>query len=170
MKIQKISQGKRQKGAILIVALLFLIVITLLTLSSMQSSNLGLRMSQNDESRLVAQQSAQAIADFIISNPTTTPVTGNVGFSVCTAFEKDCVKNDIVVDNTELAAAVSAKHLSARVQRTAPEFRPPPRMLGSSVDKFTSASFRVTSTYDRSSETLGNQRLVEGIIVLVPVY
>ena len=38
---------KRQSGAILIIALVFLVAITLLTTSSMRSSNIGLFLAQN---------------------------------------------------------------------------------------------------------------------------
>lgn len=158
----------RERGAILVVALLFLVAITLLTVSSMQSSNLGLMMSQNEESRMVAEQGAQAIADFVISNPATTPVTGTVGFTICTPNVAGCDRNDLPIDQPVLASGVAADELSARVQRMAPALRPPPRLVGSSVDKFSSASFTVTSTYDRSEDSLGRQQITEGVMVLVP--
>ena len=47
-------------------------------------------------------------------------------------------------------------------------FRPPPRVVESSIDKFTSACFRVTTTYDRMDEGLGRQQVTEGVLVLVP--
>ena len=55
--------GSRQDGAILIISLVILIAITLLTISSMRSSNIGLRMAQNEESRVAAAQGAQALDD-----------------------------------------------------------------------------------------------------------
>ena len=71
--------GNRQRGAILVVALMFLIAITLLTLSSMRASNIGLYMAQNEESRIAAEQAAQALADAIVANPGSTPVYGLQG-------------------------------------------------------------------------------------------
>jgi len=52
---------QRQGGAILIIALMFLVAITLFTISSMRSSNIGLFMAQNEESRIAAEQSARAL-------------------------------------------------------------------------------------------------------------
>ena len=71
----------RQDGAILVISLVILIAITLLTISSMRSSNIGLRMAQNEESRIAAVQGAQALADAIVSDPQTTPVIGGTGFT-----------------------------------------------------------------------------------------
>ncbi|MEJ2297304.1 MAG: hypothetical protein P8X94_02110, partial [Woeseiaceae bacterium] len=57
----------RQRGAILVIALMFLVAITLYTISSMRSSNIGLFMAQNEESRITAEQAAQALADAIVA-------------------------------------------------------------------------------------------------------
>jgi hypothetical protein len=54
------------------------------------------------------------------------------------------------------------------VQREGPLLRPPPRSVESSIDKFSSASFEVTTTYDRTDESLGRQQITEGVLVLVP--
>lgn len=164
------SMPGKQRGAILIVALLMLLTISLLTLSSVRSSKIGLHMAQNDESRIVAEQAAQALSDFVIASASSTPVVGGAGFSICTPAEGNCTRNDLPVTDPVLVQAIAANHLSARVERTTPEFRPPPRALGSSIDKFTSASFQVTATYDRADEALGRQQVVEGVIVLVPAF
>jgi len=158
----------RQDGAILVITLVFLVAISLLTVSSMQSSNIGLYMAQNEESRVTAEQGAQALADAIVSNPSATPVVGGSGFTICTAGESGCNSVELPIVNPVLATAVANGHISARVQRTGALFRPPPRVVESSIDKFTSASFEVATTYDRSDESLGRQQIVEGVLVLVP--
>ena len=68
------SERHNQSGAILVIALMFLVAITLLTVSSMRSSNIGLHLAQNEESRIAATQAAQALADAIVANPASTPV------------------------------------------------------------------------------------------------
>ena len=158
----------RQQGAILVVALMFLIAITLLTLSSMRATNIGLYMAQNEESRIAAEQAAQALADAIVANPSATPVYGMQGFTACTAGQTDCDRYDLPVGDPVLEAAIASDHISARVERVGPIFRPPPRVVESSIDKFTSAGFRVTTTYDRMDEGLGRQQVSQGVLVLVP--
>jgi archaellum component FlaG (FlaF/FlaG flagellin family) len=165
----QIAQYKsKQSGAVLVIALMFLVAITLLTVSSMRSSKIGLHMAQNEESRIVAEQAAQALADAIVANPGSTPVVGVSGFTVCTVGEANCNRDDLPVDNSVLAGAVSESHISARVERTGLAFRPPPRIVESSVDKFSAASFKVTTTYDRTADGLGRQQVSEGVLVLVP--
>lgn len=160
--------GQRQGGAILVIALMFLVAITLFTVSSMRSSNIGLHIAQNEESRFAALQAAQALADAIVANPASTPVIGASGFTACTAGVPDCDRNDLPIDNEILAAAVASNDIRARVERIGTVFRPPPRVVESSIDKFSSASFRVTTVYDRVDEGLGRQQITEGVLVLVP--
>lgn len=159
---------RRQDGAILVISLVFLIAITLFTLSSMRSSNIGLHMALNEESRISAVQSAQALSDAIVANPSSTPVTGVEGYTACTTSEADCDRNDLSVENSTLVAQVASNYVSARVERIGPEFRPPPRVIESSVDKFSVASFSVTTTFDRAEDGLGHQQVTEGVMVLVP--
>lgn len=159
---------QRQHGAILVIALMFLVAITLFTVSSMRSSKIGLRMAQNEESRYAAIQAAQALADAIVANPASTPVIGETGYVACTAGQSGCDGYNLPVDDATLAGEVATYRLSARVERTGSVFRPPPRIVESSIDKFTSASFTVTTTFDRSDEGLGRQQITEGVLVLVP--
>ncbi len=168
MKHCRLKSGQNQRGAILVIALIFLVAITLLTVSSMRSSKIGLHMAQNEESRIAAVQAAQALADAIVANPASTPVVGTTGFIACTAGQYGCNRNDLPVNNAILSDAVDASHLRARVERTGTVFRPPPRIVESSIDKFSSASFRVTTVYDRVDDGLGRQQITEGVLVLVP--
>jgi Tfp pilus assembly protein PilX len=158
----------RQSGAILVIALVFLVAITLLTTSAMSSSKIGLFLAQNEESRISADQAAQALADAIVANPASTPVTGETGFRSCTAGGYNCDRTDLPVSNQVLSAAIAADQMSASVERTGTLFRPPPRSVESSIDKFTSASFTVTTTFDRVDDGLGYQQVTEGVMVLVP--
>lgn len=163
-----IHTQKHQSGAILVISLIFLIAISLLAVSSMGSSSIGLHMAQNEESRIVAMQGAQAMADAIISDTGSTPVVGGSGFTICTPGEIGCDRLDLPVTNPVLQAEIAAGIISARVQRLGPVFRPPPRIVESSIDKFTSASFEVITTYDRVDEALGRQQITEGVLVLIP--
>lgn len=168
MKNSYLASRHRQGGAILVVALMFLVAITLFTISSMRSSNIGLFMAQNEESRVAATQAAQALADAIVASPASTPVVGQTGYTACTAGETGCNRNDLPVTNAILASAIANDHISARVERIGTTFRPPPRVVETSIDKFSSASFRVVTTYDRTDVGLGHEQVTEGVLVLVP--
>ena len=168
MRNTPISSRHQQRGAILVIALIFLITITLYTISSMRSSNLGLFMAQNEESRVSATQGAQALADAIVASPASTPVVGDTGYTVCTAGETGCSRYDLPVTDPTLQTAVANNYVNARVERIGEAFRPPPRSASTSIDKFSSASFRVITTYDRVDEGLGHEQVTEGVLVLVP--
>ncbi len=150
------------------IALLFLVTITLLTVSSMRSSNIGLHLAQNEESRITAGQAAQALVDAIVASPASTPVVGTTGYSACTPGETGCDRYDLPVPNPTLAAEIAADHIQARVDRVGTLFRPPPRAVETSIDKFSSASFRVVTTYDRIDDGLGHEQITGGVLVLVP--
>ncbi len=168
MNIPSTTTFRRQSGVILVTSLVFLIAITLLAIASMRSSVIGLHMAQNEESRIVAIQAAQALADAIVSDPNTTPVIGDPGFTICTATQTNCQRNDLTMTNDIMAQYTASGVVSARVERMFPALRPAPRGVESSMDKFVGASFEVRSTYDRVDEGLGKQTVVEGILVLVP--
>ncbi len=168
MSIQNVTSTQKQGGAILVIALIFLVAITLITISSMRSSKIGLHMAQNEESRIIAVQAAQALADAIVANPASTPVVGTTGYTACTTGQSDCDRYDLAVNNDVLYSAVASNYISARVERTGSVFSPPPRIVESSIDKFTSASFKVITEYDRTDEGLGRQQITEGVLVLVP--
>ncbi len=168
MSIQNVTSMQKQGGAILVIALIFLVAITLITISSMRSSKIGLHMAQNEESRITAVQAAQALADAIVANPASTPVVGTTGYTSCTTGQSGCNRDDLEVNNDALYSAVASNYISARVERTGNVFSPPPRIVESSIDKFTSASFKVITEYDRADEGLGRQQITEGVLVLVP--
>jgi Tfp pilus assembly protein PilX len=115
MRNTPLSSRHQQRGAILVIALIFLITITLYTISSMRSSNLGLFMAQNEESRVSATQGAQALADAIVASPASTPVVGDSGYTVCTAGETGCSRYDLPVTDPTLQTAVANNYVNARV-------------------------------------------------------
>jgi hypothetical protein len=125
-------------------------------------------MAQNEESKVAAAQAAQALADAIVASPASTPVVGDTGYTACTAGETGCNRNDLPVTDPVLAGEVANNYLQARVERTGAAFRPPPRAVSTSLDKFSSASFRVTTTFDRVEDGLGREQISEGVLVLVP--
>jgi len=158
----------RERGVTLITAMVFLAVISLVSISSIRSSTMGVRMAQNEESRFSAIQTAQALTEAIIANPNSTPVIGDAGFTICTPGIPGCNMYAVVLPAGYVADEVRDGHLSARIQRMSPPEKPPPRVIGSSVDKFSAASFEVVATYDRTDSGQGHAQLVEGLLVLVP--
>ena len=162
------SNTSRQTGGVLLVSLTFLIIIGLLGLSSLQTARLELRMAGNEEVRTNAFQTAQALVDVVVANPAMTPVSGGVGFTVCTAGQANCDLEAITMPGVEMAPEVDNGHLAGTAVLIAPGNTAPPRGLGFSADKFAASRFEMTSTYDRSDEGLGRSSVTVGLLIVTP--
>ncbi len=159
----------KQDGAALITALIFLIVITLLSLSAMRTSTLELKMAGNQQSQVMAFENAQAMVDATIADSSNTPVTGDVGNTFCTSNVTGCTSNNIALTGTNFATDIAnGLDETVKVTRLAPLLGPAPRGLETSADKFSAAKFSVESNYNLSDQGLGTAGIAEGIIVLVP--
>jgi len=161
---------QRQRGVVLFVSLIMLVVIGMLTLSLMGISRIEMRMANNEEARVNGLQIAQALSDVIIATPDLTPVIGVAGHKNCAGALEDCDMSmtDNLPDNA-IATAVQEGYLTASATRTTPEFRPPPRGLGWSSSKFVATSFVLDVQYDRTEDGLGQGGVEEGIVVMIPL-
>jgi hypothetical protein len=156
-----------QRGGVLLVSLVFLIVIGLLGLSSLTTSRLELRMANNEEVRTNALQTAMALAEAVVATPAMTPVFGSLGYTMCTPGQPNCDNPSLFMPDPALAPEVESGHLNATVVlRTMPN-SPPPRGLGFSADKFSAAGFELTSNFDRADEGLGSATVTQGLLVLI---
>jgi hypothetical protein len=158
-----------QRGSVLLVSLIFLIVIGLLGLSSMQISRLELRMASNEEVRASAFQVAQALADAVAATPAMTPVVGGAGFTLCTPGVAPCDLESLFMPDPALAPDVAAGSLTGVAVLTAPGNTAPPRGLGFSADKFAASRFEVTTTFDRADEGLGQATVTQGLLIVTPL-
>lgn len=160
----------QQRGAALITALIFLIIITMLSLSSMRSSMLELRQSSNDEIRAAAFQNAQALVDAVLDMPAAMPVVGDVGYLTCSAdfADADCDQTTLALPDGLYQDQLDDETIRVRVERLGPTFRPPPRGLGTSARMLTAAAFKIEAAYDRADEGQGYSEITQGVLVVVP--
>jgi Tfp pilus assembly protein PilV len=163
---------ERQQGAALITALIFLIIITVIALSSMRSSTQELRMAVNAEEKLTAGQLAQAVADALWTNANATPVIGEVGRRICTANFTGgpaCDDLSLVLPGDVAVMIPAAGQASVAVERLNPETRPCPgfTMAGAGAGGFGCAAFRVHARYDGTAARGGRADVYEGVLVQV---
>lgn len=158
----------RQAGAALVTALIFLIIITMLSLSAMRSSILELRQASNDAVRVSAFETAMGVIDAVIDTPANMPVVGEVGYQKCTVHEADCTENTLSFADGMYADEIADDHVRIRVERLAPLFRPPPRGLGTSARQLTSAAFKIETDFDRAQDGLGHAELAQGVVIVIP--
>ena len=55
------------------------------------------------------------------------------GYTACTAGQTGCDRYDLAVGDPVLEAAIASDHISARVERVGPIFRPPPRVVDNTL-------------------------------------
>jgi len=164
----------RQRGAALFTALMFLIILTLISLAAMRTSTLELRMASNQESKLTAFQTTQAITDATIAETDNVKVFGEVGRRICTGADADDTPDGIDCDEYGIALAddvyadqIADGQVKIAVTRLSPLERPAPRALGTSAAVFSVAAFQVDVDYDATDVGLSRGRIVEGVMVLI---
>lgn len=156
-----------QQGAALFMALMFLVIITMLSLSAMRSSVMELRMAGNAESKAAAMQRAQSIIDATVARPSNTPVVGDVLETTCLPGSS-CTRNNISLkDGAMFQDEVDNGFIDVTVTRLAPLSKPAPRTQGYSLKGFQVATFQVQGQYDAASAGLGRAEIVEGLLVLI---
>lgn len=158
----------RQQGAALITALIFLVIITMLSLSSMRSSMLEMRQAQNDEVRAAAFEGAQAVVDAILDTPANMPVAGNVGDTTCSPGISGCTQNTITMPDGFHEDDVASGAIAVTVTRLGPAFRPPPRGLGTSARMLTAAAFQIDADFDLTDQGRGQSEISQGVLIVVP--
>ena len=166
---------RQQRGAALFTALMFLIMITMLSLTAMRSSVLELRMASNQEMKNTAFQRAQAIIDSTIANSANMPTLGAVGATNCLANDAAaCTNKDVSLADNFLTGEghlfdndQNNGHMTARVTRLAPLEAPAPRAIGTSASVYSVATFEIRGNYDMTSVGQGGSEIAEGVLILI---
>jgi type IV pilus assembly protein PilX len=147
------SVKSKQNGAALLVALSFLVVITLISLTAMRSTTTELRLASNNEERVAAEQLAQSAVDAVMSNPDNFIVTGVEGTE----------DTSIALNSNQVS-----EFANASITVTEGTTANPPRGLGVSADKFQGTMFHIDGEYNNLDGGRGQAFIGQGIVLLVP--
>jgi len=174
----------KQNGMVLIVSMLFLLLLSVLVATMIQSNTLQLQMAGNDESKMESMQRALAIVDVIVDKTQNVPVTGDIGYRVCQAQAdpdnpvdiEDCdeylitVSDETLLDKDE-SRFDGAPTVEYYVERTGPLETAIPFMdesVVSSSTAFAVARQELTVTFDRSNQGGGSSKVTQGFLRLIP--
>jgi len=149
------NMTSKQNGAALLVALSFLVVITMISVAAMRSSTTELRLASNNEARIAALQVAQSALDGTLSDPDNFIVTGVSG------TEKSTTNSDFSISGVD-------EFSHASVVLTEGSTKNPPRGLGLSADKFQGTEFYMTATYENLDAKRGQAEVEQGVVLIVP--
>lgn len=164
--------SRRQQGLALVVALIFLIVISIIGVSAVKFTTAGVRSALNDEYRVASFQDAQSLMDATVADSDNTPVVGGVGYRVCTPGAvitdgNDCETSDIALPEGLFDGELEDGQAQATVTRLSPLFGPPPRGSGASVNRFFAANFRIQAQHDKTDVGAGRTTINEGLILIL---
>lgn len=163
--MKEYSSPGRQDGVALLMALMFLVIITLIALSSMRTSTLELKMAGNEQLQVEAAQSAQSAIDTVIQ-------TNN--FQVTTDFTA-CFNKDTDGDGNgcELVANLDLDGDGVDDNENEVEINLVDsgsftcRACQSSANQFNAAQFSILSDYADTTHG-GRAQIGQGILMLIP--
>jgi len=166
----------RSGGAVLILAMIFLLLMALVAGTVMQTSILEFRMAGNDQFREEAFQKAQGIAAAISADQDNFPVSGGVGYIICedvadTTKYPDCGESLAVLD-PDVLSVPSGVTFTYQVQREGPAFLDslPFRLAQGSTSSslaYDAAIFEAHVQVDGGSVGLGSAEIVEGLAIVI---
>jgi hypothetical protein len=167
----KVSNGK-QCGAALIIALLFLLLITIVATTGAENSTLQLQMAGNEQSRVEAMQQTMAVVDAIIDDADNSPIVGGVGFKICDTASTDnsCDLTEIELE-TAVTTVPSGVTIDYFVTRVGPLEVDAPIMseeLASSASAYKFARQEITASINGTDARLGSSTVVQGMQVRIP--
>lgn len=168
LKKNTISTKPGQNGAALFTALIILVAVTLLSLASLGTSLLELRMSGNEEMSMQAFELAQAgIDETVINHEDLVLVTGAIGFIRCTAnYPLACDDNSLVIPSKAPFIDPDKGDTSTSslaIVKISDGFCPP-RGMDLSCQKAKAATFDIRSRYDKTWRAQGMADLSQGFI------
>ncbi|HEX4881926.1 MAG TPA: pilus assembly PilX N-terminal domain-containing protein [Porticoccaceae bacterium] len=178
MNIAAFPEGvARQRGAVLAVALIFLLLLSIVAISLMRSGQLEVLMAGNAQSQLGAFQLAEAVADSVLANWEDNLDTEDV---VCSPDHPDpdseCTRSDLAWDdrlNPEEDDALPPVDDATVTARTKPlnDGKPgcvPPFVTGIAHGTW-AFFFDVEASFDNTDERQGASQVNRGGVLVNPV-
>ena len=162
-------------GAVLLLALVFMLMLAMIAATVMQTAILQLRMAGNDQFLDEAFYKAQAIATELSLIPDNFTLEGGVGYTNCPVGVQalNCDRSQLSVPAS--AVVPTGVTLDYRVTRQDPLlWRGFPSRESqdtvSSSNSFDAAIFEIDVRIDGSGKRLGSTYVVQGIAVRVPAF
>lgn len=169
----RIDSRKGSRGAVLLLAMVFLVLMTLVAVTVTKTSVQEFQMAGNAQFREDAFQQAQAIVSEISTNIDNFPISGGIGYTVCVAGDPDPDCNGTaVIGAIDSDAAPAGVTVSYQVERQGPLFIEglPFRQSqanASSSPAFDTAIFEVSADVDGNAARLGSASVVQGVGIRV---
>lgn len=145
-----------QRGAVLVIAMLLLVAITVLATTAVSMSVMELRMSGNVESHANTFQTAAAAVDYVLADPAHLPAVGPIN-----------VPSPVVLAGTPFAIS-TGDDISATAVRIADCGQPPRMSNATSMNAYSSFSYEARADVEKNASGMGRAGMVQGYLLLGP--
>jgi type IV pilus assembly protein PilX len=168
----------RQQGVALFTAMVFLVIITLISVAAMRSSTMELRMATNEQEHRIGIDSTQSASDAVVELANI-KITAD-GDTTCIGFGKtptetlypdnpDTSNNETVCNDTQQLAVVPGAGNSNTVQLTQLRRGTCPPFIATgeraSISGSNCAYFTLDSVYDATAQRGGRSATIEGLVL-----
>ena len=151
-----IVRQRRQRGVTLLVVMVLLIGISLISIASVNTSVMELRMARNVESTINNYQTALAAIDYVIADSSNLPPLGPLNLPT-------------TVTLTGAPFNTSTGDLLAATAMLIEDCAAPPRMVAaSSMRAYSAFRFEITADLDKNASGMGQSGIVQGYLQLGP--
>jgi hypothetical protein len=174
-RIHREIHGMTSSGAVLLLAMFFVLLLAILAASVIQTGVLELRMSGNNQFQEEAQQYAAAIATEISEFPGNFPLDSAVGYEVCAEADSSpgCNQDGHYLAKLQSLSQSEGVAVDYRVTRQGPllvENFPVRESQGEvSGNSRAVAIFEISVHVDGGGSRLGSARVAQGIAVRLPL-
>lgn len=168
--MSSVHPHSRQRGVVLVVALLVLLLLGIIATTVARSNLLQLRMAGNDEARTAAMQQALAVVDAVLPSAVGLAPAGGVGYRLCLpdSATTDCDDYSLVLESGALPAVGIT---DVAVTRVAPLEERMPVLAedqASSTVYYRVAKIEVQVSYAGSAAGLGRATIAQGLLLRLP--
>lgn len=164
-RYSSVSPLHHQRGAVLLVAIVFLGLLAMLSITVMRTSTLELRMAANEQERIEGLQKGQAIVDDIREEEGYFPVIKQ-GYLLCKSGDTDgaCDAAQIVLDST-VSTLVAGDTVQYRTYYREDSTMPRAEQGSGKVydTSFRVAYFNLSVDYESASERGGRTQITQGV-------
>jgi len=174
-KLPALSPPTASHGAVLLLALVFMLMLAIIASTVIQTAILQLRMAGHDQFLEESLHKAQAIATELSLNPDNFFLEGGVGHTNCPVGDQNLNCDRSQLQTPGSAVAPTGVEIDYRVIRQDPllwrgfPFREA-QDFASSSNSFDAAIFEIDVRIDGSEKRLGSAHIAQGIAVRVPAF
>lgn len=163
------THPKNQQGTVIVIALIFLLLTGLISITAVKTSIFETKMASNEQLKEEAFQTVQGVVNAISADIGNFVVAGDIGYRMCAPGVSGCDANTIVLDS--ITTKITGSNVTYDVTRLAPLFAPIPFRAtednASSAKSYSAALFEINAEYDGSQDRLGQAAIAQGVAIKV---